>query len=498
MNRVKNYLVRSWDSLHESKRNYLLFCIYYACVHGAVDAVLAFSAAELGTDIGSLGGSVLYIFYTFSALFMAKPSVQFLEAKRTVFIGLIGLLIYVLGFYLAILFPNLTKIFFLTGCSVGGVGAGLLWTGQGAYYSLNATIFASASNISRSEAITTFAAIFAGFYLSFETAYKFIATLVFILAGMQSNGHWRPAVFGLYTVSAFICTCLFSVSLQDYKEKQIVVSWQESPEVIIDHEQTSGEKLMSKNQHNSSQLPLTTFRNVFQDSMAVGKALIKIRKLQLLIPYQICFGLSAGLVDTYVNGVIVNHYIGEGYIGLLSGLVTLTAAILSGPFAMIGTKYTFGNSMIMIFGAVCFALGGLILLTLNDSQISTWPVIIFYYIIHGAARGVWENTNKAVIAEYFPHKDQRDAAFASVYFSSGLAGAMGFAFFQFLNKYVIAAINLSISCVALFCFLAAKAVHDRDIQTLDPIADSSHFEAMSPFCEQGNSSQHGNESSVSS
>lgn len=70
--------------------------------------------------------------------------------------------------------------------------------------------------------------------------------------------------------------------------------------------------------------------------------------------------------------------------------------------------------------------------------------------------------SKAVIADYFPQNEVREVAFATVYFSSGLAGAMGFAFFQFLDKYSIAVVNLVVSFVAICSFLSAQALHDRE------------------------------------
>jgi len=44
---------------------------------------------------------------------------------------------------------------------------------------------------------------------------------------------------------------------------------------------------------------------------------------------QACFGLIAGFVNAYINGEIVAVYIGDGYIGFLSAIVTLTAAVAS-------------------------------------------------------------------------------------------------------------------------------------------------------------------------
>lgn len=481
------------------KRNFWLFCIFYSIIHGAVDAVLAFSAAELGTKLGSLGGTVLYIFYTCSALLLAKPCLDFFGAKSSVFIGLIGLLVYVSGFFLAILLPAVASYIFLIGCGIGGVGAGLLWTGQGSYYTLNATYYALASKENRYETITHFAGIFAGTYLSFETLYKFIGTFIFVIVGISSSTAWQPTLFGIYTTTAFISTFLFWVNIQVLKDHP---SLQLQPQLddsqfedsaaeiesqrrrLLSNEATevptsSPNKVKEKGNTSHAYLQLpdnsatesgnpspSLMQVVFRDMFVVSKLIFSVRKLQLLIPYQICFGFSAGLVDTYVNGVIVKNYIGEGYIGVLSGLVTLSAALLATPFALIGNfNRGKGKDWIMIFGGVCFAAGGFMLLILSDEQMSKWPVIILFYILHGAARGVWENTNKAVVSEMFEQTPAiRDAAFASVYFSSGLAGALGFAFFQFLSKGMIVLINLIVSMTAVLCFMLARKLHRRDVR----------------------------------
>lgn len=403
-------LLERWDFVLPSKRNYLFFCTFYSIVHAAVDAVLAFASAELGTNLGSLGGFVLYIFYTVSALILAKPVVQLLKSRRCVFMGLISLLIYVFGFYLAILIPSMQGIFFITGCAIGGIGAGILWTGQGTYYSLNATSFAQESQISRTEAVTLFAGIFAAFYLSFETGFKFIGTVVFLADTSNNGSAWRPAVFGIYTVSAFLSTILFWMGTCEYHDMPTELVTPIDTEPATNQPLTPTESLLfARSQHSSTdQFPAQSqklsMQAIFEDSLSVGKAMFTIRKLQLLIPFQICFGLSSGLVDTYVNGVIVKTYIGEGYIGMLSGLVTLTAALLSGPYVILGNRWQGnGKAGIMVFGGVCFALGGLMLVTLNDHQIASWPVIVLYYIIHGAARAVFENTNKVLFFTNFTY-----------------------------------------------------------------------------------------------
>lgn len=68
------------------------------------------------------------------------------------------------------------------------------------------------------------------------------------------------------------------------------------------------------------------------------------------------------------------------------------------------------------------------------------------------ARGAWENTNKAVIAEYFHESSVRNAAFAMAYFSSGFAGAFGYLFFKFMGRLELGAVNLAVSALAILCY----------------------------------------------
>jgi MFS family permease len=521
-----NSINGGYGSRIDLKTNFILFSLLYSLVHGAVDAVLAFSAAELGTDLGSWGGFTLYMTYTFSALFLAKPLLQIFEAKDGVSLGLLGLLIYVSGFYLAILFPEMAWFFFLCGAGIGGIGAGVLWTSQGAYYTINSSKFAFSVNRPKSEVITVFAAIFAGFYLAFETGFKFMGTIVFLADSASNHGqhhNWKPIVFGLYTFSAAIATIVFFLlirqledhdhqqdSLENYQHQQDTETEEPTSPQFTPATRTSNSRTLGilggwktgkstgnrENRGNSriisgdksrSSLCCGLFKlkerlqwnEIFYQTSAVTRVLLMVPKLQLLIPYQVCFGFSAGLVETYVNGVIVNKLIGDGYIGLLSGTVSLTASLLAGPMAWVCNNVPHGRVLVMILGIFCFAMGGLFLICLSDEEIASWSVILWYYVLHGAARGVWENTNKALIADFFPSSDMRDAAFASVYFSSGLAGAMGFIFFQFMSRYSIAVANLVTSLIALICYLFAQRLQYQEednealLSSIRKLTDSS-------------------------
>lgn len=145
--------------------------------------------------------------------------------------------------------------------------------------------------------------------------------------------------------------------------------------------------------------------------------------MQLLLPYQISFGFSASFIGYYINSNIISNYLGDGYIGFLSAVSTVAAVLFTYPLALIANKYSYGKFYIMIFGMLSFFFSGFPLLIMSDKEISEWFFLLLYVIIHGAGRGIWESTNKAVILEYFPaskRNSKSDIAFASIYFTSGM------------------------------------------------------------------------------
>eukprot|EP01038_Epipyxis_sp_PR26KG_P004711 gene4711-6614_t len=448
--------------------NFLFFCFLYSIAHGTVDAVLAFSSAELGEKVGSEGGFMLYIFYTFSALFIAKPILNKFKSKRTVWLGLLGMLAYVVSFFFGLVSKSLAVIIFPLGGAIGGIGAGILWTGQGSYYSVNSIKYSSYTHSDNKINSTNFSSIFAAIYLSLETSLKLLATVIFLsFNNKQSDTNslfrsWRMVVFGLYSLAAIISVILFQflvLNLDDKRnnniESDITTSTVVNPtsSLIYDslNEGSHHDEVFTnpprENRNNMRLLKNSTFIRhpiiamFLDDSLSVTSSLLSNRLLQLLIPFQITFGLSSGFVGTYVNGVIVKNYIGDGYIGALSGLSTLVAVLASWPFAYISNNFIHGKWFIMVTGGICFIFTGLPVLCIPDNIFGTWLVLIPYFIIHGIGRSVWENINKSIIVDYFTNDKQKSDAFAAIYFSSGLAGAFGFIFFKFMSEYQVALLN---------------------------------------------------------
>ena len=418
-------------------------------------------------------------------------------AKTSLFVGLVSLLIYVGSFFLAVLFERSTFVFII-GSAIGGVGAGILWTAQGSYYALNADLFAEKKHKSNAQTLMNFAAIFAAFYLSCEAAFKMIATGIYLAAKENNDNSWRIPVFGMYTAVAFVSVVAFYMLVLPLEEQKTDGFTSSQHGLMVDslscETETETETINSsmdvenpicndQHQHNtntvnrgiviapSTTAPLATSEDnssphsrerVVRDVLAVLKMMWSDRLVQCLIPYQVCFGLSSGFVNTYVTGVIVNDGLGEGYIGFLSGLATVAAVLLAGPFAMVSNSCKGGSWYVMVLGSVCFCFAGAAVLCMTNESIGRWEVIVPYFLVHGAARGVWENTNKAVVAEYFPDAGLRETAYAAIYFASGLAGAMGFLLSGFMSRDALAILNTVVPVIALITYHRSYALSIKE------------------------------------
>jgi hypothetical protein len=525
--------------------NFILFSLFYSMAHATVDSVLAFSSAELGTDIGSKSGFTLYLVYAVSCLFIAKPALRLLEAKRSVTIGLVSLLIFVGSFYIAVLVPSIALFIFVLGSAISGIGSGILWTAQSSYYAINSKQYSLCSQTDQGHAINNFAAIFAVLYLSCETGFKLLATLVFFVEEKSGdNTSWRFIVFSFYTVAAAVSVVLFTFLTlplvdndDDFEQSSrsrtaSITSRQSGRSQQSSHSQprfefrdttvsaihqgsaydsndaiehASGEsslvrcslnhfrhgKDLTKDRsmenpvtnrtdstmsvasmsigsrrsdsdgrdHKTLNLRQIAWAPVLSDVGAVCTTVWHVRKLQLLIPFQLTFGLSIVFMGNYITGTVVEENIGDGWIGLLSSLTTLSAIILAGPCAYISNHHAHGKWMIMVAGSLCFLFEALSVITLPEHTVASWGFIVPLYLIHGAGRGVFENTNKAVISEYFPDPQVRSAAFATVYFSSGFAAAVGFLLYQYITRNQFIALFMSMSILAIICYCMSHQIH---------------------------------------
>lgn len=473
--------------------NYVFFCCLYSSAHGSVDAVLAYSTSELGDETGSNGSAGLYISYTVSAFFFAKPILKILGPRNSIFCGLCGMLLYVASFFIAIQTVEYANFVFTAGGLLGGLGAGLLWPSQGAYFATSAIKYAAVTKRERSSVVSLYASIFAGTYLGFEAAFKVVATIAYLT--LRNDARWHVIVFGSYTFAAYCSVMAYGIFLPKIPGSEAYQSDSAKEEAgrsssrsfgsdahafrkvshlhldeqddLVDPDHSADVKFtdivldehwITKWMYYIESLAATS------DLLSVVRAIGRERLLQLIIPYQICFGFSAGFVGYYINSKVVAAHLGDGYIGLATALSTLCAALVSFPSDYI-SKLSSGRGKwyIMTFGALCFCSSGLAPLFLSDVELSSWGYVIIYFALHGVARGCWEGTNKAVIVEYFSVEDTRETAFAAIYFTSGLSGALGYYFYRYMTRSQMIWTNIVVPLIALISYHYSDKLFYRNL-----------------------------------
>ena len=193
---------------------------------------------------------------------------------------------------------------------------------------------------------------------------------------------------------------------------------------------------------------------------------------------QIAFGLASSFVPFYVFGTVIadSDSLGGTYVGLLSAIIVLTGAAIAVPAGWAAQR--FGKPVMMTIGAVGLMATGLAFFFFSDDQLGTWGMIIPYLIIYGIGRGTWvclhlwycrvqlihlqENTNKAVVADYFGGSAETNtAAFAGIAFTSGLAGAFGYFAFNSMTRIQIAIMVFVSAVGALFAYYGSVAIHSN-------------------------------------
>lgn len=335
--------------------------------------------------------------YTASALLGATYIVKRAGARNALWLGMSLYCAYVACFYLATLLPTGSdnqRLLAWTGAAIGGVGAGFLWTAQGAYFGQAAEEHAQHLHQPVSTSTASLAGIFAFFYLAEEVVLRMLST-VLLQFGLAS---WET-VFAVYTVvtvaSTLAMPCVYNYPSSDGDN--------------------DGQQVADSSSSSSIFLKVTV----------AAQLLWKDPKMKYMIGLNAVFGFTAAFLNSYVNGQVVPEALNDPnakYIGLLSSWVSAVAAgasLLFGRLAPIT-----GKGPILIVGACCFFGVVFPFVVQPDAQKYGWTVLVMVYTLHGLGRATFEGTLKATFADYFAY--EKEGAFANIILQSGLAGAIGY------------------------------------------------------------------------
>ena len=195
----------------KTESNFILMSVLFSANHGCFNACLALAASRLG-ETGAWQSSILYISYTLSSLMGTTYLVKRLGARNALLLGMGLYCAYVGCFWVTKGLENDHRrvVVAYTGAGLGGMGASILWTAQGGYFSLAAKEHAKWLDQPLGESTASLAGIFAFLYLGGEV---FLTLASSILVARTVS--WET-IFFIFTVIAVVSTLLFPMVIKDY------------------------------------------------------------------------------------------------------------------------------------------------------------------------------------------------------------------------------------------------------------------------------------------
>ena len=389
--------------------NFVVMSLLFAANHGCVVACLGLATARLGS-VGAWQSGLLYLTYTGSALFGATYVVKRLGARNAIMFGMLLYCFYVGAFWLGTTVPAHARLAALTGASIGGVGAGFIWTAQGSFFAQAAEEHASASGHATSVSTTKLASVFAFFYLALEVGLRSLSTVLLKFCRMD----WS-AVFLIYAVITILSSLLMIFVKQPSPEVRSTgrVGVDRAPAACSDDDDDDDDDAYDTATSSSWYKATVTFQLLLRD-----------RKMRYMIGLNAVFGLTSAFLNSYINGEVVQvvfHDKDSEIVGLLTSWVPIVAAAMSLVFGRIHWH----KGHILSLGAVCFAMVVIPFVMFPDvSRHWNAAMAVAVYTFHGIGRATFEGTLKATFADFFPR--EKEGAFANLILQNGLASAVGF------------------------------------------------------------------------
>mmetsp|Transcript_66526 Transcript_66526/g.124090 ORF Transcript_66526/g.124090 Transcript_66526/m.124090 type:complete len:444 (-) Transcript_66526:136-1467(-) len=415
------------------RREFLLMSITFGINHAAVTTPILYASTVLTNSAGQGSNAVLYGMTLVVSLFFSSLLHSWFGAKRGLTLAMFFYSLYVLLFALSSsLCDDSTAdgsceegssaqlpLALLAAC-LGGCGAGLLWTCQGAFFAHISEELAVAESTAKELVTANLSSTFATVFLSMECAIRFLTTLL-------TNRHFHivlsyPVVFYILAGLAFLSTCSFQALATGMEAKQAPAA------------------------ARGACTKMLAAIDLWQDP-----------KLWLLQTTNLTFGFAAAWYGGFVNRNIVSKALNPTVIGLLGSLLSGLAALLSFLLGKVAARC--GKSLILILGScafLCLGIGSKFIGTPADWG---WGVLLFP-CFQGIGRAVYESTNKAIFADFFPGP-KSPGAFANVFvFGTGastIAFILGSADEATYELYFL----LAFAALTYPCYALAKLLTSR-------------------------------------
>jgi len=268
---------------------------------------------------------------------------------------------------------------FILGSACGGLAAGLLWTAQGSYFTDSSALLAEATGGAREEMTSSLAGSFAAIYLSGEVGSKLL------FSALQKTGLQPWLISLLYSTLGFLAT--------------------------LGMTQAHNLKRDSNGQTTRPLHKVFAVVSLWRDPL-----------IWLLSPTNLTFGFAAAYMNSYVNHNFAAKELGVTLVTSMAAVTSFVAALLSPVWGAVSLSV--GKGFTMNGGAACFFCIPCCILVLGCCTGWGWWIILLY-LFQGSGRAVYESTNRAMFADFFPAAET-EGAFANCMFQSSCSFALSF------------------------------------------------------------------------
>ncbi|CAK9014708.1 unnamed protein product [Durusdinium trenchii] len=376
------------------RREFAIMTWMLSLNHAAVTTPILYASSVLTNASGQAGNAVLYGATLICSLFFSTLIFGLLGSKRGLSLSMGLYSVYVLLFAIAaalcdekheengscIRGGHLQLPINLVGALVGGLGAGILWTCQGAFFSEVCARVAAAEGDDMPKVTAELAGSFALVFLAMEAVVRASATI------LTKHAHLDyPAVFLIFAGLAVASTVIFQLLAKETESE---------PRRTGD---LCGKALSALRQWTDPQTWFLQCTNL-------------------------TFGFAAAWLGGHIGREILTEALSSEFIGYAGALLSALASGLSLVLGQVARRM--GKGPVVALGSMAFLFLGILSQYVGKPATWGWGVLVFYLLM-GLGRAVYESTNKAIFADFFPG-EKSAGAFANVFVFGTSASTVAF------------------------------------------------------------------------
>jgi MFS family permease len=428
------------------RRNFQRMSFAFAACQAMVTTPIGFATSVLDPGCAQVCTGVLMLASMLSSLLIGAPVVSTLGAWRALLLAMTCSSSYAALFaFAAQVEPGSVEqwISYGTGSVLMGCGSGILWTAQGAFFSDTSALVAELEGQPPEKVTSSLSSQFAVTLLVLEITVKLSAS---VLQGTFLQWQLSCPLINLNTMFSIFATLAAAMIG--------AMGFLVSAPYKLQSARSGGSPNVSQKVKEAFQLWASP-------------------EIWFLSFTNLTFGFCAGYMNGFVNGSFAkpSPTFGARSIGALLAMTAFVASAASAAFGLLAQKA--GKLCVIAIGAASFAAIPLAVLLFHpDEANGYWGVwLLTLYVLQGTGRAVYESTNKAVFADFFPGA-KSTGAFANCMMQNSVAFFASFILQRALppkQDGILAWIVLALAVLAVPGYLIARKINSRRLGSLNRV-----------------------------